>query len=238
MSQPDTLHPPVQSDADAKTPAPSGDPAKRLPWIPIRSLSERHRERVLAHLLQLPERDRYLRFGYMASDAQISRYVDGLDFDRDELFGVFDRRLRLIAMAHLAYAPDGSVHSADAEFGVSVMPHARGRAYGTRLFEHSVLHARNRGVTTLFIHALSENTAMLKIARNAGATVERAGGESEAHLKLPPETLASRVEQLVGEGVAELDYRLKQNARRVDGLVDLISELKDRVAKAGSTASQ
>ena len=47
-----------------------------------------------------------------------------------------------------------------------------------------MLHARNRGVQTLFIHALSENTAMLRIARNAGATVERDGPESEAWLRL------------------------------------------------------
>ena len=32
-----------------------------------------------------------------------------------------------------------------------------------------MLHARNRDVETMFIHALSENTAMLKIAREAPA---------------------------------------------------------------------
>ena len=37
----------------------------------------------------------------------------------------------------------------------------------------------------MYIHALTENTAMLKIARNAGATVERSGSESDAYLKLP-----------------------------------------------------
>ena len=51
------------------------------------------------------------------------------------------------------------------EFGVSVLPKARRRGFGRRLFEHAMLHARNRGVETMFIHALSENTAMLKIAR-------------------------------------------------------------------------
>ncbi|EHR69937.1 putative acetyltransferase [Burkholderiales bacterium JOSHI_001] len=239
MSNPD--HTPPNAglpDTGAPTAPDSGDPAPRLSWIPIRSLSDRHRERVLAHMVQLTEADRYLRFGYLASDAQIARYVDQLDFERDEVFGVFDRRLRLIAMAHLAYAPEGSSHQADAEFGVSVLPHARGRAYGTRLFEHAVLHARNHGIQTLFVHALSENTAMLRIARSHGATVERAGSESEAHLKLPPETLASHVEQLVGDGVAELDYRFKQQAKRANGLLELLAEIKDSVTKSGSTASQ
>jgi hypothetical protein len=55
------------------------------------------------HLLALPPPDRYLRFGYAASDEQIGRYVDQLNFERDELFGIFNRKLELIAMAHLAF---------------------------------------------------------------------------------------------------------------------------------------
>ena len=65
----------------------------------------RHRERILAHLLALDERSRYLRFGYAANDGHIARYVDTLDFEHDEVFGIFNRRLELIAMAHLAYRP-------------------------------------------------------------------------------------------------------------------------------------
>jgi GNAT superfamily N-acetyltransferase len=190
-------------------------------------------------LLALALQDRYLRFGYPATDAQIGRYVDQLDFHRDELLGVFDRQLRLIALAHVAFSPDRSQHAADAEFGVSVLPHARGRAYGTRLFEHAVLHARNRGMDTLFIHALSENTAMLRIARHAGAVVERDGAESQAHLRLPPETVASQVEQFVGDRVAELDYQIKQQAHRVGDLLDVLAEVRQRVArKVGSAASE
>ena len=79
-----------------------------------------------------------------------------------------------------------------------------------------MLHARNRHVETMFIHALSENTAMLKLARGAGATIERDGSESEAWLKLPPDSFASHVDQLVIDRIAELDYRMKEQARRPD----------------------
>jgi ribosomal protein S18 acetylase RimI-like enzyme len=174
-------------------------------WVPIRSLAERHRPRILAHLLALPEADRYLRFGYAASDAQIARYVDLLDFERDEVFGVFNRRLELIAQAHLASLPDAR----EAEFGVSVLPKARGRGYGARLFDHAVLHARNRGVDTLLVHVLSENTAMLRIARTAGASVEREGSESLARLRLPPDNLRSHLDAFIESSAAEVDYRLK-----------------------------
>ena len=77
-----------------------------------------------------------------------------------------------------------------AEFAVSVSNSARGRGYGRRLFAHAGMHARNRQVDRLFIHALSENDVMLGIARKAGARVEQIGSESEAYLRLlPPRTL-------------------------------------------------
>jgi GNAT superfamily N-acetyltransferase len=210
------VHPLSAPGAEVDPPA-ERQPPSRAPrrWIPVRSLAERHRPRILAHLLALPERDRYLRFGYAASDAQIARYTDLIDFDQDEVFGVFNRRLELIALAHLASVPlprAGGLR--EAEFGVSVLPSGRGRGFGARLFDHAVLHARNRGVDTLQIHALSENTAMLRIARNAGAALDRQGGEAVARLRLPPDDLRSHLDALIESGVAELDYRLK--AQRLD----------------------
>ena len=209
-------------------------------WVPIRSLGPRHRERITAHLLSLDVSDRFLRFGYPATDAQISKYVDMLDFEQDEVFGIFSRRLELIAMAHLAHAVAVRANSSTpvSEFGVSVLPHARARGFGRRLFEHAMLHARNRGVETLMIHALSENTAMLKIARNAGAAVVREGSESDAWLKLPPDTLASHVDELIGEQAAELDYQLKLRARQVTGILDALGEVKTSMNKATHVAEE
>jgi len=66
----------------------------------------------------------------------------------------------------------------------------------------------------LFIHALSENTPMLRIARNAGATVERDGSEAEAYLKLAPANLDSRMAEIVENRMAEMDYSLKLQAKQ------------------------
>jgi len=197
-------------------PEPAPAPARARTWVPIRSLAPRHRPRIAAHLSALDDRSRYLRFGYLATDAHIGRYVDNLDFDHDEVFGIFNRRLELIALAHLAHrdADPSRSRSAASEFGVSVLPKARRRGLGRRLFEHAMLHARNRGVETMFIHALSENTAMLKLARSAGATIERDGSETEAWLKLPPDSFGSHLDQLVADRAAELDYRLKHQTHR------------------------
>lgn len=199
------LRPPSEREAGAPSrPAPA--------LVPIRSLGENHRGRITEHLLALAPHDRYLRFGHWANDEQIQRYSASLDFERDEIFGIYNRKLALIAVAHLAYAQDQG-HDNCAEFGVSVLPAARGRGYGARLFDRAAMHAANDGISLMFIHALSENAAMLKIARNAGAKVERDGAESEAYLRLPPATLDSRVTEIVEEQIAQTDYRLKSQAK-------------------------
>lgn len=192
---------------------------KTSPLIaPIRSLGSNHRGRIATHLNALGARDRFLRFGFSANDEQISRYVDGLDFERDEIFGIYNRRLELIAMAHLAFSPKPTL-PLGAEFGVSVLAHHRGRRFGERLFERAIMHARNEGVSELHIHALSENAAMLKIARNAGANVTRDGSESEARLQLPPATLDSHVREVIEEQWAQADYRLKVQAKQITDAV-------------------
>ena len=101
-----------------------------------------------------------------------------------------------------------------------------------------MLHARNRGLDCLFIHALSENTTMLRIARKAGAKVERAGSETDAYLRLPHDTLASQMEQWVGDGAAEIDYRLKQQAHIVDAVLDAITEVKTGIGQTPGKATR
>ena len=199
--------------------------------VPIRSLGPSHRERIAQHLLQLEPADRYLRFGYAASDEQIRRYAEQLNFERDEIFGIYNRRLELIAMAHLAFS-EHPEHKHCAEFGVSVLKQARGRGFGARLFERAVMHARNEGVSMMFIHALSENTAMLKIARNAGATVRRDGSESEAYLQIPPASLDSRMAEMVEQQFAEVDYQIKKQAKQFWDFLASLQEVRSGVQQA------
>ncbi len=185
----------------------SGDLRHR--WVPIRDLKPRHRRRILDHLLSLNEHDRYLRFGFLAPLEQLSRYVASIDFRRDEVFGIFSRRLQLLAVAHLAAMPRGHVRGSAMEFGVSVLPEGRGKGLGLRLFQHAITHARNRGASHLVIHALSENAPMLRIAKKAGATVEQCGQDAEGWLKLPKDTVATHLESSLQSLAAETIYRLK-----------------------------
>ena len=209
-------------------------------WVPIRALSRRHRHRIVDHLLALDQQDRYLRFGYAAADDQIRQYALGIDFGRDEVLGIFNRRLHLVALAHLAYGQPvpGEPGRRMAEFGVSVLPQSRGRGLGRRLFDTAALHARNRGIDTLFIHALSENRPMLRIATAAGATVERDGGESAAWLRLPPDTVGSQVEQALERHLGELDFQVKRQAQVLSDFVDSVAEVKAHFESSGRAAKE
>ena len=200
-------------------------------WIPIRILSAKHRPKISAHLKSLGAQDRYLRFGYPATDEQIEAYVAQLDFVRDDIYGVFNRRLEIVAMAHLAFSVDPQWATC-AEFGVSVDLKMRGRGLGGRLFERAVIHARNQGVALMFIHALSENTPMLKIARKAGARVERDGSESDAYLSLPPANLDSQVHEFLEEGMADLDFQIKARAKQFLQLLKTLQEVRQGVREA------
>jgi ribosomal protein S18 acetylase RimI-like enzyme len=194
-----------------KAPKPPRAGASSRPrWAPIRTLGERHRPRVLSHLLALDDDDRVRRFGHLATDERIRHYAEQLDFDRDEIFGCFDRSLRVAALVHLAFGGD-----AVAEFGISVSAQARGEGLGTALFEHAVTHARNRGVRTLVIHLARDNAAMLAIVRRAGARVAFEGSDVVAELPLPADTLGTQIAELLGHHAAALDYRIKLQVLRL-----------------------
>jgi GNAT superfamily N-acetyltransferase len=209
----------------------TGPASLSYPWIPIRQLAPRHRSKILAHLCKLNPHDRYLRFGYAATDAQIESYVGSLHFLRDEIHGVFNRRLELVAMAHLAFSIDPDWSSC-AEFGVSVLSQCRGKGLGAKLFSHAVVHARNEGVDMLFIHALSENSAMLRIVKSAGAIVVRDGSETEAFLRLPAANVDSQVTQIVNEHMSEMDYQLKAKAKQFREILAVLQEIRQGVRRA------
>ncbi len=196
--------------------------------IPIYPLKASHLPSIKRHLLGLSEHDRYLRFGYAANDEQVLRYVSGLKFDRDEIYGIFNRKLHIVAMAHLAImkAPG---RKSSAEFGVSVQAYARGRGYGARLFTRAVMHARNEKIYEIYIHALSENAPMIRIARKNGATVVRDGSETEAFLSLPKRDLDSRVTELVVDQFAKTNYSIKEDAKRFWDFLSKVEEIRQGV---------
>lgn len=182
--------------------------------VPVRELHAVHRAEILRHLLLLNEDDRRLRFGTQTPDEVIHHYVEGLDFNRDAVFGSFDSQLSLIGMAHLAYLPKIKGQPQAAEFGVSVLPNGRGQGIGTALLARASVHSRNTRIETLFVHCLANNRAMMHLAQKAGMRVEYAYGDADAYLKLPPANPSTIVEEAANVQWADFDYALKENLKR------------------------
>jgi predicted acetyltransferase len=200
--------------------------------VPICHLRPYNLPDIQKHLLSLNAQDRYLRFGYAANDEHIKSYVRSLNFERDEIYGIFNRDLQILAMAHLAIniqANGSATQQLAAEFGVSVHASARGRGYGHHLFQRALMHARNANAATILIHALSENTPMLKIARKAGATLERDGAETQALLKVPKGSLRTRIAELFTDQYAQTNYSIKEDVKNFWYFLTQVQEIREGV---------
>ncbi len=180
--------------------------------IHVRQLSRLEQPPLERHFLALGSEDRRLRFGIGVNDFAVRTYVKRIDFESDAVFGVLDDELQLAGAAHLGR---GEGH---AELGVSVLPGHRRRGIGGALLGRAHMHARNWGVHALFMHCLTENAAMMHLARKQGMDIVTAAGEADAWLKLPPADAASHMGAVFQQRVALFDSALKRqraSARRI-----------------------
>jgi GNAT superfamily N-acetyltransferase len=180
--------------------------------IPIRELWPSERPELYEHFLSLAMEDRRLRFGARLSDTTVRDYVARIDFGQDALFGVLDDELRLLGVAHVARS------ASFAELGVSVLERFRGRGIGGALLGRAHVRARNWGMGALFMHCLTENAAMMRLARRQGMDLVTHSGEADAWLRLAPADAASHFGEVFAQRIALFDYALKSqmaSARRL-----------------------
>lgn len=220
--------PPTESSTAAQISR--GVLADLLPRALVKELHPGHLPKLLEHFIELGEDDRYLRFGRPIMDEAIAQYVERIDWTSSTVFGVFDEALALVGVAHLAQLDeriDAPEHRRCAEFGVSVLPSARGKGVGTRLFDRSIVHARNAGIETFYMQCLAKNASMLRIARKAGMRIQVDYGEANAFLTLPEAHLGTHIAEAFEEQLAAFDLRLKKELRaandRLDGLARALS---------------
>lgn len=187
--------------------------------VHVKELGDHDRYCVRKHFLLLDRDGRALRFGNELQDEQVSAYVEGLDFERDTLYGVYNNTFQLVAVAHLAFVPKASMpdwlptgKDTVAEFGVSVLDGARGVGIGSQLFERAAIHCRNKDVDTLHMQCLTTNAAMMHIAKKAGMELQRDHGESDACLRLRPASTVSVLQEAMQEQLATIDYAIKSQA--------------------------
>jgi GNAT superfamily N-acetyltransferase len=185
----------------------------------VKKLKERDRDAMLKHFLALNDADRLLRFGTVLPDGQVAAYVQRIDFLRDSVYGVVGDDFSLVAVGHLAFAPQdvASVRTAGAgkrtiaELGLSVDRSVRRMGMGRKLFERAIIHCRNVGVATLHSHCLSSNRPLMQIVKKFGFEIERDQGEADAYLNLSPPDAITVAQEALEEQFAALDYTFKAN---------------------------
>lgn len=168
-------------------------------------LRESEREALDAHFVALAGEDRRLRFGSSMGDDALRAYVAHIDFDRDGIFAVHDDNLRLISVVHVA------ITDSSAELGLSVLPGFRSQGLGSELFSRAVMHLRNRGIHEVLVHCITENAAMMHLARKHGMRVVHDGSETDAYLELAPATPQTILSEWLQEQQAQAVQALRRN---------------------------
>lgn len=189
--------------------------------LPVR-LRNSDRTALTEHFLALDADDRRLRFGVPLSDAAVRALDERIDFDRDEIFGLFGDDMRLTAVVHVAFYPR------KAELGLSVLPGARGLGLGNALFARAVMHLTNRGVREVFVHCLSQNGAMMHLARKNGMRVVYDGSETDAYLALPRATPGSVLAEWVWDQNARFAHDMRRGTRT---MLDALAVMSARPAR-------
>jgi GNAT superfamily N-acetyltransferase len=133
------------------------------------------------HLLRLDFETRRKRFAMAATDEFIERYA-ATCFQLDSIIhGYFcDGKLRGVGELRLL-----DVASKQAEAAFSVEADWQNAGIGSELMQHTLLTARNRGISKVYMNCLASNRSMQKMARAAGAELEFEAGEVVG-LILPP----------------------------------------------------
>lgn len=166
----------------------------------IRSIRPEDRGPLQAGFAQLSDRSRYLRFHtFMASlsEAQL-RYLTEVD-QRDHVAFVAvaaDDESRGLGVARYVKLDDPGV----AEAAVTVIDEFQGLGLGTLLLAALARHAVSNGVRTFRNYVLAENSGMLQLFSDLGATRrDDGGGVFQVDLALPldiedlPDTPTGRV---------------------------------------------
>ena len=174
--------------------------------LPVR-LHEGARAALELHFLSLEHDDRRLRFGIPIGDYAVREYVARIDFHCDRVFAALGEEQLLIAVVHVACG------ASDVELGLSVLPGFRRIGLGSALFSRAVMHLRNRGVRHVRIHCLTENAAIMHLARKYRMRIVRGDGESDARLLIDPPTAQSQLAEWLHDHFANASQILQRQAR-------------------------
>ena len=183
--------------------------------MPARKLTILDKSRIIANLTKLNKEDRRLRFGASCNDDYIANYVTKSFEQESQWFGVDHIDGHLVATCHVA------IFNGEGELGCCVDDEYRGEGFAQEMFNRSITWLRVHGITHVFMHCLSENTAMKHIAKKNNMVLISEYGETDAAIDVEPATPATYMQDVYMDRVALYDMLHKNNYRMIKNFFNM-----------------
>lgn len=165
-----------------------------------------------AHLVRLDPESRRMRFGTPVSDYFIEQYAQNALGNHSVAHGYFvDGVLRGVAELRGFRGVAGG----EAEAAFSVEKNFQNKGIGTELFARTVLAARNRGISKLFVNFLSQNARMQAIAKKFDAVVTYDSDGGHARIEAPRANALSIWKEVLTDGQDFTDSVLQSHSRAI-----------------------
>jgi len=188
--------------------------------IPRKLMYESDEGKLFDHfMVDIVREDRHLRFGYNASNENVTDYLTKslINYGKTDMWFIAESDNFIVGTVHVSIT-DEKV----AEMGFTVSPEYRGRGLGQELFQRAATWAMMKGAETLYTQCLSENKVMQHIAKKNGMTVVTIGyGEKEATINATKGTVRAYYDDRFFDGLAFVDYSIQQQRNMVDSLLRL-----------------
>jgi RimJ/RimL family protein N-acetyltransferase len=184
--------------------------AKTNAQISFRKLWAADATALKTHLLRLDSESRRMRFGTPVTDYFIEQYANNALGNHSIAHGYFvDGVLRGVAELRGFRGVAGG----EAEAAFSVENDFQNKGIGTELFSRTVLAARNRGISTLFVNFLSQNARMQAIAKKFDAVVTYDSDGGHAEIEAPRANALSIWKEALTDGQDLADSVMQMQSR-------------------------
>lgn len=194
--------------------------------IPRKIMYESDKGKLYDHfLVDIVGHDRYLRFGYNATNENVIDYLESAfqDFGHRNMWFIVESDNKVVGSVHVAFSPlskDGKNYKA--EMGFTVSPDFRGTGLGQDLFQRGATWAMMKGATTLYTQCLSENQVMQHIAKKNGMTVVTLGyGEKEATIQATKGTIRAYYDDKMFDNLSFVDMAITKQFDLFNSLMRL-----------------
>ena len=178
--------------------------------IPRKIIYESDKGKLFDHfLVDIVGHDRYLRFGYNASNSNIENYLESSlkKFGQNNMWFVVEKDGQFVGTVHVSLLPNDT-----AEMGFTVSPDYRDQGLGQDLFIRGATWAMMKGAKTLYTQCLSENQVMQHIAKKNGMTVVTIDpSEKESTIEVKQSRVEAGFRDYVMDTIAVYDMAVRHH---------------------------